>query len=256
MRFIKSFQRKGTLLFVSHDMSAVQNLCQNSIWLEKGSIKAMGISRDVTNAYLQSTLKIVYGDERKLNSFAPDETLFHASNAGSRAKPASLDYEVEMSVYDNLSNSEGWKTGSAEVLGAALSKPGNDSDALFKGGERVRMTIRAIAHERLERPILGFIVKDRLGQDVFGENTLPFTEISPVMVSAGQSFKADFDFTLPMLPNGEYVVMASVADGTLYDNIQHHYLHDALVITVSSSKVRWGLTGILFDRVSMEVIDE
>ena len=28
MRFIKSFQQKGTLLFVSHDMSAVQNLCQ------------------------------------------------------------------------------------------------------------------------------------------------------------------------------------------------------------------------------------
>ena len=115
------------------------------------------------------------------------------------------------------------------------------------------MTIRAIAHERLESPILGFIVKDRLGQDIFGENTLSFyCNHLPAPVSAGQTFKAEFDFILPMLPNGEYVVMASVADGTLYDNIQHHYLHDAMVITVSSSKVRWGLTGILFDRVSME----
>jgi lipopolysaccharide transport system ATP-binding protein len=212
----------------------------------------MGASRDVTNAYLQSTLQTVYGDERNLSSIASDAALFKVSNAGSRSKPSPLDYKVEMTVFDNLNNSEGWKTGAAEVLGATLSNLENDSDIVFKGGEKVRMAIRAVAREHLENPILGFIVKDRLGQDLFGENTLPFTAISPSPVAAGQRFKAEFDFILPMLPNGEYVVMASVADGTLYDNIQHHYLHDALVITVSSSKVRWGLTGIPFDRVSME----
>jgi lipopolysaccharide transport system ATP-binding protein len=256
MRFIRSFQQKGTLLFVSHDMGAVQNLCRYTIWLEKGAMKAMGVSKQVTDAYLQSTLQSVYGDERKLDSIAPDDTPFDASNAGNLLKSPLLDYEVEMVVHDNFSNSSGWKTGVAEVLGAVLSKRESDSDSAFRGGERVRMTIRAIAHERLESPILGFIVKDRLGQDIFGENTLPFTAVSPATVSAGHTFKAEFDFVLPMLPNGEYVVMASVADGTLYNNIQHHYLHDAAVITVSSSKIRWGLAGIPFDRVSMEVIDE
>jgi lipopolysaccharide transport system ATP-binding protein len=255
MRFIKSFQQKGTLLFVSHDMSAVQNLCQNAIWLEKGAIKMMGASRDVTNAYLQSTLQTFYGDEHQLESIAPGDTLFDASDAGNVSNPPLLDYDVTMAVRDNMSGSKGWKTGGAEVLNAELSNLENVSDRLFRGGEKVRMTIKAIAHEPLVSPILGFIVKDRLGQDLFGENTLSFASVIPAPVSAGQAFKAEFDFVLPMLPNGEYVVMASVADGTLYDNIQHHYLHDALVITVSSSKVRWGLTGILFDRVSMETTD-
>jgi len=56
-----------------------------------------------------------------------------------------------------------------------------------------------------------------------------------------------------MLPNGQYAVMASVAEGDLYNNVQHHWLNDALIINVSSSKVRWGLVGIEFERVSLEV---
>jgi lipopolysaccharide transport system ATP-binding protein len=42
---------------------------------------------------------------------------------------------------------------------------------------------------------------------------------------------------LIMLPNVQYAVMASVAGGTLYKNIQHHWMHDALILNVSSSKV-------------------
>jgi lipopolysaccharide transport system ATP-binding protein len=56
-----------------------------------------------------------------------------------------------------------------------------------------------------------------------------------------------------MLPNGEYAVMISVANGDLYKNVQHHLLHDALIINVSSSKIRWGLVGIPFERVVLEV---
>lgn len=50
--------------------------------------------------------------------------------------------------------------------------------------------------------------------------------------------------------------MASVADGTLYEHVQHHWMHDALIINVSSSKVRYGLVGIPFERVELEVINE
>jgi lipopolysaccharide transport system ATP-binding protein len=256
MRFIKSFQKKGTLLFVSHDMGAVRNLCQYSIWLERGAIRAMGVSQNITDAYLQSTLQSVYGDEHQLSSIAPDGSPYTASKTDNVLESPSLDYEAEMTVHDNLSDSKGWKTGTAEVLSVVLTNTENKSEAVFRGGDKVRMTIRAIAHEHLENPILGFLVKDRLGQDLFGENTLPFTAMSPVPVSAGKTFKAEFDFLLPMLPNGEYVLMASAADGALHDHVQHHILHDALVITVSSSKVRWGLTGVPFDRVSMEIIDE
>jgi len=47
--------------------------------------------------------------------------------------------------------------------------------------------------------------------------------------------------------------MASLADGDLHTNVQHHWLHDALILNVSSSKVRWGLVGVHFEKVELKV---
>jgi lipopolysaccharide transport system ATP-binding protein len=42
-----------TILFVSHNMTAVQNLCPRAVWLESGHIKAQGQTREVVAQYLQ-----------------------------------------------------------------------------------------------------------------------------------------------------------------------------------------------------------
>ena len=106
----------------------------------------------------------------------------------------------------------------------------------------------------MNQPIIGFLVRDRLGQDLFGENTLPFSDLNPLPVKAGAVIEGEFVFYLPMLPNGHYSVMTSLADGDLHSNIQHHYLHDSLIINVSSSKVRWGLAGIRFEKVKLKEV--
>lgn len=41
-----------TILFVSHNMSAIQQLCPKTILLEKGKVKMFGKTEDVINAYL------------------------------------------------------------------------------------------------------------------------------------------------------------------------------------------------------------
>ena len=43
-----------TVLFVSHSIEQVKELCQNAIWLDKGEIKAIGNISDVSTAYLSS----------------------------------------------------------------------------------------------------------------------------------------------------------------------------------------------------------
>jgi lipopolysaccharide transport system ATP-binding protein len=259
MRFIRSFQERGTLIFVSHDTSAVQSLCKTAIWLGDGRIQRVGTSKTVAEAYLQYTLQEVYGDGTQLNPIASDP-----APSGSAACPpqdddsgvAAIDYAPLASVRDNAIHATGWKTGMAELVSVSLQKVTPGPDGVFAGGEQVRMVIHARANRGLARPILGFLVRDRLGQDLFGENTLPFTATSPQSVRAGQDFQGEFVFRLPMLPNGQYAVMASVADGDLHNNVQHHWLHDALTITVSSSKIRYGLVGIPFQRVVLEVRHE
>lgn len=48
-----SHQKERTILFVSHNMTAVNNLCSKAIWLEKGMIQQYGASKDVVKSYLE-----------------------------------------------------------------------------------------------------------------------------------------------------------------------------------------------------------
>ena len=258
MRFIREFQERGTLLFVSHDTSAVQNLCKSAFWLGQGRIRLSGTSKEVSEAYLQYTLQEVYGETAKLTSIAAGGTVPEAASTEARSAAESpvIDYGSVATVRDNFSAANGWRTGSADILSVSLTHLSAGQDGIFEGGERVRMTVRAKAHERLQSPILGFLVRDRLGQDLFGENTLPFTSRAITSIEAGDTFEGVFEFQLPMLPNGQYAVMASVADGDAYINVQHHWMHDALIINVASSKIRYGLVGTLFERVELTVIHE
>ena len=253
MRFIRAFQERGTLLFVSHDMGAIQNLCKSALWLSHGQVQLTGTSKDVAEAYLHYTLQEVYGDKVKLNNTS---MVTDSENDKDEQPVLAINYDSRLTVLDNTHNATGWKTGAAEIVSLSFKKIGLGQEGIFIGGEKVCLSIRARAHEVLENPILGFVLRDRLGQDMFGENTLSFTSIAPRKIMPGQEFTGEFDFRLPMLPNGEYVIMTSMANGTQYDNVQHHYMHDAFVVNISSSKIRFGLVGVPFERVVLEVCND
>nr|WP_305909911.1 Wzt carbohydrate-binding domain-containing protein [Methylomarinum sp. Ch1-1]MDP4522850.1 Wzt carbohydrate-binding domain-containing protein [Methylomarinum sp. Ch1-1] len=198
-------------------------------------------------------MQATYGDTAKLNSTEKSQSeSTEAQSDYLDQTAAQIDYHATFSVQDNMDYAKGWKTESAEIIAIDFEKLDSQIENVFHGGERVRVIIHAKANQELIKPILGFIVRDRLGQDLFGENTLSFTDLHPCSIQAGQHFIGEFVFRLPMLPNGEYAVMASVADGDHHENLQHHYLHNALILNVSSSKVRYGLVGIQFEEVILK----
>ena len=258
MRFIRTFREKGTLLFVSHDMHSVLNLCESVVWLDRGLVRRRGTAKQIAGEYLQHTLQEIYGDQTKLESVhhanaGNSETTQHEESASEDNGVPFLDYESCCQVEGNLSQSSGWKGGGGEIQRVQLLLEDGSSPVVLKGGEKVRVEIDAEVLEDMSNPILGFLFRDRLGQDLFGENTLPFTAVHARPASAGASIRAVFGFRLPMLPNGDYAVMASLADGDLFNNVQHHWLHDALIVHVSNSKIRWGLVGVPFEAISLDV---
>jgi ABC-type polysaccharide/polyol phosphate transport system ATPase subunit len=44
-------QYPGTVLFVSHALAQIQEICQRVIWLEHGHIKMIGDAKEVCQAY-------------------------------------------------------------------------------------------------------------------------------------------------------------------------------------------------------------
>lgn len=246
MRFLRRFREKGTVLFVSHDTSSIIGLCSEAIWLEEGRIRMRGPAKDVAEAYTQYCALESMGE-----AFVASEHAALAADERVESKADAVDQETRIDFFDNIAHSEGWTTDHARIREVVLSRRDGRTDMSFSGGERVVLTVNAQVHVGLSSPIIGFFVKDRLGQSLFGHNTWDPEKIVPVR--AGESVQARFSYALPMLPDGDYSMTVAIADGDLQDHVQHHWLHDALILSVRSTKPRYGLVGIPFESIELNV---
>lgn len=253
MRFLRNFMDLGTTLFVSHDSAAVKNLCTRAIWLSRGTSIMSGTPEKICNHYLQQSLQETYGNNYSLGNLQKDHDNEAHNVSIEKSRDPIINYGTKAIIQDNLSLATGWKTDTAEVIAITIDKLNNNPSLEFAGGEKVRVTIRAKAYDQLNNPILGFILKDRLGQELFGENTIPVTHQKECIVNAGHEFEAVFIFRLPILQNGEYMMMVSLAEGDTLNHIHHHYMHDAFLLKVHSSQVKFGIVGVSFDHVSLTI---
>jgi len=51
LEFLAEFRRRGTILFVSHDLKTVTSLCDRAIWVDQGRLRAIGDPASVVNEY-------------------------------------------------------------------------------------------------------------------------------------------------------------------------------------------------------------
>ena len=250
MRFLRTFIEKGTVLFVSHDTSAIINLCKSAAWLAHGKVRMISDAKSVSEAYVQYCSQEMYGDTVRIASLkaSPERSAVKKSGEAEQVDP-----HTKIDFFDNVAHSEGWKSGALEIESVSLTNQAGQPIPVFLGGESVTLSVRAVAHQAIASPIIGFLVKDRLGQSLFGEHTYTYMQ-TPLAMSAGDNAEARFEFTLPWLPNGDYSMTVSIADGDPEENIQHHLLHDAALIHVSSTKLRYGLVGIPFKNVQLKLV--
>jgi lipopolysaccharide transport system ATP-binding protein len=106
---MENMARDGrTVLFVSHNLPAVQSLCRRAVWLDEGRVVAEGNSRDVAGKYLQKILVPV--TERVWEGAeAPGRDGFRLRRAsvhpipGSPRDPITLDTPIAIEIeYHNL----------------------------------------------------------------------------------------------------------------------------------------------------------
>jgi lipopolysaccharide transport system ATP-binding protein len=123
------------------------------------------------------------------------------------------------------------------------------------GGELVTLQILCQACEDLFSPIVGFHLKDRLGQALLGDNSYISFKDHPLFVPKGAFFTAAFSFRMPILAAGEYFFGIAVAEGTQNEHVQHQWRHDALMLTSVSTSVSTGLMGIPMREISLALLD-
>jgi lipopolysaccharide transport system ATP-binding protein len=128
--------------------------------------------------------------------------------------------------------------------------------AWIVGGEQVILRVSAEIHHDFDSPIIGFHVKDRLGQELFGDNTYLTYRDEKIHCHEGDLIQADFVFNMPILPCGEYSIATAIANGTQEEHEQHHWIHDAVFFKSESSSVASGLIGIPMQQVTLQAIRE
>jgi lipopolysaccharide transport system ATP-binding protein len=274
MRFLREFQKRGTLLFVSHDTTAVTNLCDRAIWLDRGRMMIDGATRSVVEQYLaeqHAADRHSVGDAVAIRAGAPGASTEEASGRGrTMAKAGGIPVDAQDArtrlLHDNANNKiqvfefDPDSVGSEFGAGAAtitnvriVDEEGADCQLLL-GGEAVSLLIEAKASALLDAPIFGFYVKDRLGQRLFGDNTYLTYYEQPVKAHVGEKLQARFKFRMPVLPSGDYSIDVALASGSQDDHTQQHWIHDALTFTASESTMRHGLVGIPMHSIEIQTL--
>jgi lipopolysaccharide transport system ATP-binding protein len=260
MRFIRNFQKHGSLLFVTHDTGALQGLCQRAIWLEKGRLHAVGSVRKIAEDYLKAT----YAEKQGVvfpEGFVGKAVFKSPANEVS-GKPVdqrrsfinASNLRNDIRVFEFDSNSPSFGSGGAIIRSVKLLDAGTRGELAFGvGGEDVVLCISIEARVALDSPIVGFYLKNSLGQPIFGDNTYLTCAADPCSVVAGEHFVAEFCFQMPFLPKGDYMFCVACANGSTDDHIQHHWIHEALAFRSLSSHVVGGLVGLPMRSISLHV---
>lgn len=255
LRWLRQFQKKGTVLFVSHDVGAVLSLCSRAVWLNDGKTQMIGASKEVCEAYNAYIHKMTTG--QKIHTQRPvsiEEPSDESAQTGGQSRrdsstassetaavgnvmPVALPEppQSQSSVFDTFANSDSFGTGMAKIISGNLLSINDTALPMLEGGEIVKLIVEIQAQQALNSAIVGFIIKDRLGQPVFGDNTLVRNSGRTFNLSEFDTATVSFEFQMPLLAAGRYTITLAVATGSLAEHVQHHWLHDALMFDVHST---------------------
>lgn len=278
MRFLRDFMKKGTVLFVSHDLGAVKNLCSDAIWINKGCLKYNGDSRIASDLYIEELFgydKPKYTEKERVNKITDSNYKNIRNNdinggdlhiVKNSVKKEYLDVRSDfinksilrndIKIFDFDFNAKSYESGSAFIDDVGFYNLDGNKIAYIVGGERVILQVRVRVNEEIKSPIIGFYIKDRLGQNLFGDNTWLSYCDDVKTVPEGDYVLARFIFYMPRLHVGDYSITVAFAQGTQDSFVQHHWIHDALHFVSQTSSVAGGLIGIPMQEISLEIFSE
>lgn len=197
---VREYRKLGTtLLIVSHDKSAIQSICDRAILLANGKLAMEGKPDIVMDYY---------------NALLADH-----QNQSIQQKP------LPSGDIQTISG-----TGEATVMDIALIDSTGATVDTLDVGEAVTLRISVSAKAAIGRLILGYGIKDRLGQVVYGTNT--DLKNQPILnVQPGDTYTYDINFQAN-LGQGTYSIQTSLVSTQDHLTNNYEWRDLALVFTV------------------------
>ncbi len=230
MHRMKDLRSAGkTIVLVTHDLDAVTKFCDRALLLDGGHILEDGLPDIVVQKYRALTFE----RERRYGGFdGQDESSTH---------PISISSKSEMPLALTIPNVDHrFGSGEAELLGIELFSEKEEPIRTVFGGQRVTIRISVRFNENIDRPILGYTLRDRLGVEIAASNTSHAGRPLPP-ARKNQTYTSDFVIRIPHIAAGSYSISPAVAKGELLRHDMCDWIDNALVFSIQSGSIIYGL---------------
>ncbi len=157
-----------TVIFVSHNVAAIQALCTRAILLEGGSLSCQGTTSDVLEVYMRS-----YQGQRE-----------HASDLSNLSRMQSSHQHLMQAGH--LTNSHG------------------EAVTSISAGDSLTVSVTFQTAHAAFRPVLGAVIKNSLGMALFGTDNRIQAEYLPPRAYTSGTIHLKFD-SVPLVP-GNYSI--------------------------------------------------
>lgn len=212
VRLRELMDRGTTVLFVSHDMSSVRNICSKVLWLKQGRAVTYGDPKQVVGAYVsEMNLEINRISGRQSTEAAP---------AGVDVAPAPEAISQEGATF--LDGHTRYGDGRATILDVTVLNAQGVPTELLELHESYTVRVIVKANTDVEQPVVGYSVRDFKGNQVVGAMNSNFPDVEMPSFEAGKVYCIDIRGT-NTLTQGGYTVNIGI-ENMVQQNKVHQYL--------------------------------
>ncbi len=210
-RKIREFKKNGTVLFVSHDTGAISSFFDRVIWLDDGTIYKEGEPGPIIEEYLSFMRYEIKKDE-------PEEP-----------------EEAEVTENEDNTFKSCFGTNDAFFTRISLKNAAGKTVSQIRPGQDIIFDLMISTKKKIEDPIIGFNIKDTLGNELVVSNNI-FEKVELPPFEANRSYHYQWKLKFPYLHMGDYPVDMALANGTYAVHEQMHFVTDAIIVKVTDDR--------------------
>ncbi|MEP7362977.1 MAG: Wzt carbohydrate-binding domain-containing protein [Acidobacteriota bacterium] len=205
---IERLRRQGTtILLSSFEPELLTALCDELWWIDGGKIAMRGAPREVLAASQRAALESlrVWASQQKIE----------------------------------LSPSLRRGDGRAELIAVETLDAAGQPTVAWQSGQDVGVRVRVRYAAAVDDPVVGIMIRTRIGFEVFGTNT-ELEQVALGPCAAGDERSVLFRFTCALCPQ-EYTLTAASHDR---DGVWHDWMEDAVAFTVADTRYTAGVANL------------
>ena len=209
-KFEELRKKNVTVLLVSHDLGLVKRLADRAAFMLDGKIVMQGTPKEAVNQYVGYVL------DRERAISEPSAGLLEESVAtGSISSQASFRHG----------------DGASRVTDVRILNAGAEPCRTFRPGESIIVRIHAAFQRPVSNPVVGILIRNRIGMDIFGTNTrLECAELGAF--EPGEEIEVEFELDC-LLSRQEYTVTVAVQ---YWNGLSQDWLDDVRDFRVEDTK--------------------